>query len=58
MIETLLQILAAFGTSAGEAGFNAAVDFNGDGFITVHDVLAFLADIQGGAKSAAPVTKG
>ena len=55
MIDLLLEFLAAFGTSVGDAGFNAAVDFNGDGHITVYDLFDLLANYSDEIKSSSHV---
>lgn len=55
MMELLLEFLAAFGTQAGEAGFNAAVDFDGDGAITVYDLFDLLASYSEDIKSTSNV---
>lgn len=55
MIDLLLEFLAAFGTSVGDAGFNAAVDFNGDGHITVYDLFDLLANYSDEVNSTSNV---
>ncbi len=41
-IADLLDFLACFGTNAGEAGYNAIWDFDGNGNIGVSDLLKLL----------------
>jgi hypothetical protein len=56
-MELLLDFLAAFGTSIGDAGYNAAVDFNGDGNISVQDLFMMLANWSTDAASATSSSK-
>ena len=45
-VADLLEFLAAFGTVAGESGFNAAYDFDGNGAIGVADLMHLLASFD------------
>lgn len=47
-MELLLEILAHFGTSLGDANYSKIADLNGDGHVSVHDLFMFLAQYTGG----------
>ena len=45
-VADLLEFLACFGTMAGDVSFNPDFDFNGDGKISVIDLMQLLADFD------------
>lgn len=45
-VADLLDFLACFGSMAGDINFNPDFDFNGDGKISVTDLMQLLADFD------------
>ncbi len=45
-VADLLDFLACFGTVAGDLNFNPEFDFNGDGKISVTDLMQLLANFD------------
>ena len=60
-VADLLDLLACFGTNAGEAGYNAIWDLDGNGNIGVSDLLMLLEQFDpmnyGGGKQASSPKK-
>jgi len=52
-VADLLDFLACFGTSLGDTSFNGEFDFDGNGHITVSDLMHLLSqfDPMGGTLS-------
>jgi hypothetical protein len=45
-VEDLLFLVGAFGSFGGDAGYNAACDFNGDGSVDVYDLLILVENFD------------